>query len=233
MGRELATQACSRAPRGVVGPPPTGLELAALRAHQHPRRPWQPGLCDTPTVSRQARTPFQAPDRTPFAPHQFRHAHAVELAREGVPLPVVQRQLGRSYLSSTSVYLQGSAARRSPVGERPRLLLPQTKAVRHNLWAVDPAAQMHQRRRDCCWSIEGAADGWSASRQPERLAWHRVGASELPLLGHTKGAHAPSPRSIARAPNANNRSAAFNSPNRASPERAATRARQPGCPSPA
>ena len=36
-----------------------------------------------------------------------RHAHAVELAREGVPLPVIQRQLGHSYVSTTSVYLQG------------------------------------------------------------------------------------------------------------------------------
>ena len=42
-----------------------------------------------------------------FAPHQLRHAHAVELAREGVPLPVIQRQLGHSYVSTTSVYLQG------------------------------------------------------------------------------------------------------------------------------
>jgi integrase len=40
-------------------------------------------------------------------PHQLRHAHAVELAREGVPLPVIQRQLGHSYVSTTSVYLQG------------------------------------------------------------------------------------------------------------------------------
>jgi site-specific recombinase XerD len=39
--------------------------------------------------------------------HQLRHAHAVELAREGVPLPVIQRQLGHSYVSTTSVYLQG------------------------------------------------------------------------------------------------------------------------------
>ena len=37
---------------------------------------------------------------------QLRHAHAVELAREGVPLPVIQRQLGHSYVSTTSVYLQ-------------------------------------------------------------------------------------------------------------------------------
>ena len=44
--------------------------------------------------------------RRRFAPHQLRHAHAVELAREGVPLPVIQRQLGHSYVSTTSVYLQ-------------------------------------------------------------------------------------------------------------------------------
>jgi len=45
--------------------------------------------------------------RRRFAPHQLRHAHAVELAREGVSLPVIQRQLGHSYVSTTSVYLQG------------------------------------------------------------------------------------------------------------------------------
>ena len=39
--------------------------------------------------------------RRRFAPHQLRHAHAVELAREGVPLPVIQRQLGHSYVSTT------------------------------------------------------------------------------------------------------------------------------------
>jgi site-specific recombinase XerD len=35
------------------------------------------------------------------------HAHAVEMAREGVPLIVIQRQLGHSNLGITSVYLQG------------------------------------------------------------------------------------------------------------------------------
>jgi hypothetical protein len=34
--------------------------------------------------------------RRRFAPHQLRHAHAVEMAREGVPLIVIQRQLGHS-----------------------------------------------------------------------------------------------------------------------------------------
>ena len=45
--------------------------------------------------------------RRRFAPHQLRHAHAVELAREGVPLIVIQRQLGHSHLGITSVYPQG------------------------------------------------------------------------------------------------------------------------------
>lgn len=45
--------------------------------------------------------------RRRFAPHQLRHAHAVELAREGVPLNIIQRQLGHANLGTTSVYLQG------------------------------------------------------------------------------------------------------------------------------
>jgi integrase len=31
-----------------------------------------------------------------LAPHQLRRAHALELAREGVPLNIIQRQLGHS-----------------------------------------------------------------------------------------------------------------------------------------
>jgi site-specific recombinase XerD len=45
--------------------------------------------------------------RRRFAPHQLRHAHAVELAREGVALSVIQRQLGHANLGTTSIYLQG------------------------------------------------------------------------------------------------------------------------------
>jgi site-specific recombinase XerD len=45
--------------------------------------------------------------RRRFAPPQLRHAHAVELAHEGVPLNVIQRQLGHSNLGVTSIYLQG------------------------------------------------------------------------------------------------------------------------------
>jgi site-specific recombinase XerD len=53
------------------------------------------------------RTAVAAGVRRRFAPHQLRHAHAVELAREGVPLIVIQRQLGHSNLGITSIYLQG------------------------------------------------------------------------------------------------------------------------------
>ena len=66
-------------------------------------RPWpQTG------VRRQLRRlAAQAGVRRRFAPHQLCHAHAVELAREGVPLNVIQRQLGHSNLGVTSTYLQG------------------------------------------------------------------------------------------------------------------------------
>ena len=45
--------------------------------------------------------------RRRFAPHQLRHAHALELAREGVPLNIIHRQLGHTNLGTTSIYLQG------------------------------------------------------------------------------------------------------------------------------
>jgi site-specific recombinase XerD len=42
-----------------------------------------------------------------FAPHRLRHAHAVEMAREGVLLTVIPRQLGHTNLGITSIYTQG------------------------------------------------------------------------------------------------------------------------------
>jgi Phage integrase family len=43
--------------------------------------------------------------RRRFAPHQLRHAHAIEMAHEVVPLVVIQRQLGHANLGITSIYL--------------------------------------------------------------------------------------------------------------------------------
>ncbi len=40
-------------------------------------------------------------------PHGLRHAHAVELAREGVPVPRIQQQLGHASLATTTRYLLG------------------------------------------------------------------------------------------------------------------------------
>ena len=70
------------------------------------------------------RVAIDAGVRRRFAPHQLRHAHAVEMAREGVPINVIQRQLGHANLGVTSIYLQGIdngeiietvRARRAPV----------------------------------------------------------------------------------------------------------------------
>jgi site-specific recombinase XerD len=66
-------------------------------------RPWSAAAART-ELRRVAR---HAGVRRRFAPHQLRHAHAVEMAREGVPLIVIQRQLGHTNLGITSTYLQG------------------------------------------------------------------------------------------------------------------------------
>jgi len=66
-------------------------------------RPWATGAVRTQL----RRVAVQAGVRRRFAPHQLRHAHAVEMAREGVPLNVIQRQLGHTDLGVTSVYLRG------------------------------------------------------------------------------------------------------------------------------
>jgi site-specific recombinase XerD len=74
-------------------------------------------IIDRPTRGRQwsgaavrsefRRIAVRAGVRRRFAPHQLRHAHALELAREGVPLNIIQRQLGHANLGTTSIDLQG------------------------------------------------------------------------------------------------------------------------------
>jgi len=91
-------------------------------------RPWSPSaarskLCDLAVV---------AGVRRRFAPHQLRHAHAVEMAREGVPLTVVQRQLGHANLGITSIYLQGidNSEIINTVFARPPPMLPASAGLR-------------------------------------------------------------------------------------------------------
>ena len=66
-------------------------------------RPWSGAA----VCSEFRRIAARAGVRRRFAPHQLRHAHALELAREAVPLNIIQRQLGHANLGTTSIYLQG------------------------------------------------------------------------------------------------------------------------------
>ena len=69
--------------------------------------------------------------RRRFAPHQLRHAHAVEMSREGVPLVVIQRQLGHADLGITSSYLRGidNTEIIHAVHERPAPVIPATTGL--------------------------------------------------------------------------------------------------------
>ena len=72
-------------------------------------RAWSAGAARQALYLRAAR----AGVRRRFAPHRLRHAHAIELAREGVPLDITQRQLGHQNLGVTSIHLQGIDPARS------------------------------------------------------------------------------------------------------------------------
>jgi integrase len=95
---------------------------------REPARPWSPSAART-TLRRLA---VGAGVRRRLAPHQLRHAHAVEMAREGVPLNVIQRQLGDANLGITSIYLQGidNAEIINTVYARPAPMLPASAGLR-------------------------------------------------------------------------------------------------------
>jgi site-specific recombinase XerD len=92
-------------------------------------RPWAPAGVRSQLRAAAAR----ADVRRRFAPHQLRHAHAVEMSREGVPLLVIQRQLGHyADLAITSVYLRGidNTEIVHAVHERPAPMIPARTASR-------------------------------------------------------------------------------------------------------
>lgn len=105
--------------RREVGMDPFGFEQLAAWLTHRVSLPVGPLFCviDGPTRGRRwaataARAELrqlaaEAGIRRRFAPHQLRHAHAVELAREGVAVNIIQRQLGHTDLGTTSTYLQG------------------------------------------------------------------------------------------------------------------------------
>jgi site-specific recombinase XerD len=77
------------------------------------------------------RTAARAGVRRRFAPHQLRRAHAVEMSREGVPLVVIQRQLGHADLGITSTYLRGidNTEIIHTVHQRPAPMIPATNGL--------------------------------------------------------------------------------------------------------
>jgi site-specific recombinase XerD len=81
---------------------PVGPLFCVIHGPTH-GRPWSGAAVRTEF----RRVAARAGVRRRFAPHQLRHAHALELAREGVPLNIIQRQLGHVNLGTTSIYLQG------------------------------------------------------------------------------------------------------------------------------
>jgi site-specific recombinase XerD len=81
---------------------PVGALLCVIRGVTAGRH-WEPSAAR----KQLRRTAAVAGVRRRFAPHQLRHAHAIEMAHEGVPLVVIQRQLGHANLGITSIYLQG------------------------------------------------------------------------------------------------------------------------------
>jgi hypothetical protein len=61
----------------------------------------------------------QAGVRRRFAQHQLRHAHATEMAHEGIPLPVIQRQLGMRISASHRFISRASTTRGRRFGAPP------------------------------------------------------------------------------------------------------------------
>ena len=113
-------------------------------------RPWSSAAARS-ELRRVAR---EAGVRRRFAPHQLRHAHAVERAREGVPLIVIQRQLGHTNLGITSIDLQGidNAEIIDTVHARRAPMIPSTARC-----ASDPNRPGGELRLLCCRSSSKGA----------------------------------------------------------------------------
>ena len=91
-------------PTLALSPRPATARAAVLR---HPWSYLRPARDVSAARACLRRLAFQSGVRRRFAPHQLRHAHAIEMAQEGVPLNIIQRQLGHTDLGVTSIYLQG------------------------------------------------------------------------------------------------------------------------------
>jgi site-specific recombinase XerD len=93
---------------------PVGALLCVIHGATAGRR-WEPSA----TRKQLRRTAMRAVVRRRFAPHQLRHAHAVEIAHEGVPLVIIQRQLDMPTSGSPRSTCKASIARRSSTPSTP------------------------------------------------------------------------------------------------------------------
>ncbi len=151
--------------------------------------PWSPSAAR----SQLRRLAAQAGVRRRFAPHQLRHAHAIEMAHEGVPLNIIQPQLGHTDLGVTSIYLQGidNAEIINAVHQRRAPMMPASAGLQ--LWVELPArcyragleGSARQAGQCSCPSREGAAPGVAPPlpqrRQrgscPADFSWHAGGGA--------------------------------------------------------
>ncbi len=126
-------------------------------------RPWSAAAVRTEF----RRHASEAGVRRRFAPHQLRHAHAVELAREGVSLNVIQRQLGHANLGTTSIYLQGIDIEEiiSTVHARRAPMMSATAGLQ--LWSIRKPGR--ERRARCARARAWAAALLHASKSSARL----------------------------------------------------------------
>jgi integrase len=96
--------------------------------------------------------------RRRFAPHQLCHAHAIEMAHEGIPLVVMQRQLGPTSASPRSTSKRSTAPRSStPCTPAPR---PRSAPRRASPVASDPG------RRLGLWPAGGHTLDWRRAGKP-------------------------------------------------------------------
>jgi hypothetical protein len=130
---------------------PVGALLCVIRGATAGRR-WE----SSSARKQLARTAVKAGVRRRFAPHQLHHAHAVEMAHEGVPLVVIQRQLGHANLGVTSIYLQGidSSEIIHTVHSRPAPVIPATAGLHTMLyldrgWPAQLARRSFRAKADC------------------------------------------------------------------------------------
>jgi site-specific recombinase XerD len=81
--------------------------------------------------------------RRRFAPHQLRHAHAVEMSREGISLIVIQRQLG---------HYAGDPVK--------RVVVVGCRELGHDAWASRRSSRPLKIFRRPIWPLSAASSRW-------------------------------------------------------------------------